>query len=228
MSNHTLLAPPDAEAAKSGFLEIFRSVWHEYRTRVPSKALHSLFGCDAEWTRCMLGYLEAEAGLPVLHDVVARYARWRGYSEDVPDRIVAQELKFDLTLAGGVKGFPPSRTRFGYPQRFEVLLEHENDWTSIHEEVWKLLMVRSDLAVLVSYLPSGKRETRFLDQAIEMIRMAATADPAARADRLLFVIGHREAEGAPINWFVFDFNSAGSPARYSVPLDAIAPTPTVC
>ena len=45
------------------------------------------------------------------------------------------------------------------PLRLDVLIEHENDYDRIEEEMWKLLMFRSPLKVLVSYDYSEKKKT---------------------------------------------------------------------
>ena len=110
----------------------------------------------------------------------------------------------------------------GYPACLHVIVEHENQG-DVEEEMWKLLMFRSPLKVLIFYdyneyeKEQNPRKARWLDEKlIELFRMGEEVDAIwaeAKDTEYLFLVGNRSQEGkVPIwkDWIVTqgDFGEA--------------------
>ena len=91
----------------------------------------------------------------------------------------------------------------GYPSCMDVLIEHENDYTRLEEEMWKLLMFRSPLKVIVSYDWDEREKTNQsrmnglkdkLDKLADMARQIDENWKEAEDTEYLIVIGNRNAD----------------------------------
>ena len=85
----------------------------------------------------------------------------------------------------------------------DVLIEHENDYTRLEEEMWKLLMFRSPLKVIVSYDWDENEKTNpsringlkdKLDKLADMARQVDKNWKEAEDTEYLIVIGNRNAD----------------------------------
>jgi len=74
----------------------------------------------------------------------------------------------------------------GYPERIDVMVEHENQ-SDVENEMWKLIFLRSPLKVIVCY--NHRNIESKLKQCWEMLRRANERFPENPDTRYLFIVG---------------------------------------
>ena len=129
-------------ATAKQLIDAFRPLWNEDLKKF-AEVISEKFSNDPEWTNYMVG--NPKVGNP--NSFLQRLARKLGYESAL------EWGKFDIVYYKGEdqneKLFP--RDRYGnYPNCLPVLIEHENR-ELVKFEMYKLLMYRSPLKVLIFY-----------------------------------------------------------------------------
>ena len=93
------------------------------------------------------------------------------------------------------KGYPNS----GYPYLWDILIEHENDKRP-ENEMWKLMLLRSPLKVIIFYDHCKVDLSEKLTELREMLKKANAAFPENKKTEYLFIIGAGEVKGEPLKW----------------------------
>lgn len=211
---------PGSEAREL-FISAFAGAWQDACATGPNADAPSVLARyrrgGKRWTYCMLGDSEDWPRTPVVRDAITRYARARHYDPREDSLRIRRESaigSFDVSFAGGAEGCPTSRNPYHFARRFELVLEHENEPARIHEEFWKLLKIRSDLAVLIGYQPSDLKvgpDVRMLSTIGDQMRAAVNEDPSIDAERFLVILGESMVpEQKPwLSWRAYMFDRSG-------------------
>lgn len=143
------------------FEEAFRSQWEEDRCspKYEEKINNLISGWDDKsnelCTTFMLGDKGEESGK-------------KAFFYRVLQKLKGKDIDMEFTREKGNKfdgiyhrpeSLLPQYKDYYSPPCLDVLIEHENDYDRIEQEMWKLLMFRSPLKVLVSYDYSEKKKT---------------------------------------------------------------------
>ena len=197
------------------FFEAFEKCWEEEALGADKKTLKSevseCYPQSTEWTRFMLGDKGSEKPGEMedafLHKVKVKLAASRNSLE-----MARGWHKLDAMFYRGDTLFNSD----GYPPILDVLIEHEND-DDVEVEMWKLLMFRSPLKVIIFYDwgdnakkegNSEKRKKWLPDKLRELTRMAIRVEqlwPENKDTEYLFIVGNR-GEKKQICWRKFSLN----------------------
>lgn len=147
----------------------------------------------AAWRTVWLGMLKSERA-----DVVKKFC---GKSKPWTDYMLTGENSFLPRLGRQLLGenaevvresygmvdicFVANNNR-GYPERIDVMVEHENQ-SNVENEMWKLIFLRSPLKVVVFYHHSPEDK---LEQCWEMLMRANEQFPENPDTRYLFIVGN--------------------------------------
>ena len=172
------------------FCDAWKKVWAD---KDENQKLSNQFTGDGtwgEWTKCMLGSKDDESE-SFLECVVKEVMGENPYGCEHEGSI-----RVDLrVVADKNKGYPNS----GYPFLLDILIEHENDKCP-ENEMWKLMLLRSPLKVIIFYdhckveLPVKLKELR------EMLTKANAAFPENENTKYLFIIGSGNVKGEKMRW----------------------------
>ena len=163
-------------------------------------AIVNAYQCDATWTAFMLGEPGRRGDSGCFLSNVGEKA---GYS------IAAEYYTLDCVYYVE----KPNLVRSGlYPAGFDAIIEHENG-ERVEEEMWKLLMWRTPLKVLILYDYSDdvKRasttKAAWLDEKFRVFAcMAETMHdrcPEMAQNQYLFIVGSASAAGEMPRWRYF-------------------------
>ena len=194
------------------FFEAFTKCWEEEALEAGTKKLKSevskRYSQAGEWTRFMLGDKEPEGVEDsILHKVKDKLAASRNSL-----KMAREWYTLDAVFYRGDTLFSSD----GYPPILDVLIEHEND-DDVEEEMWKLLMFRSPLKVIIFYdwgdnaKEKGRSEKRnkwLPDKLRELTHMAIRVEqlwPENKDTEYLFIVGNRNRE-EQIRWRNFSLN----------------------
>jgi hypothetical protein len=109
-----------------------------------------------------------------------------------------------------------------YPQSFNALIEHENDWSKIEEEIYRLLIFRAPLKVVITYdwdddqnAKAKNRGKELGDKKNQFIGLIKKFNEYAQPEivtQYLFIVGNRKDNSAKeINWKAWVFDHKGNP-----------------
>ena len=171
------------------FEEAFRSQWEEDRCSRELEIKHLIKKCwnkpVGPWTKFML-----EENEPFFYRVLQKLER-----EDMGfcygKGSAAERYRLDCAYHH-CKSFYED---YDYPFCMDVLIEHEND-KYIEEEMWRLLMVRSPLKVLVCYDVLKNK----LDELAYMARRVDKNWQEAEETEYLIIIGRRNSTSDDVIW----------------------------
>ena len=181
-----------ADKFRKAWCKVWEGKGEKVRKNI-SKKLSGDEGTWREWTDCML------AGD---NSFLACVAKKLGFQQDCTKTNYYQVEydRFDMALL--------SNHNNGYPVMLDVLIEHENDKCP-ENEMWKLMLRRSPLKVIVFYFhshfdrippKSGKIELpEKLDELREMLIDANNAFRENENTEYLFIIGSVN-RGEEIEW----------------------------
>ena len=172
------------------FCDAFAEQWKEDSAN--ANGILRAYQHDTTWTEYMLG--KEDSFLSRL-------------SEQLHHAMAREWFKLDVVYYDeGQNLYPPGGM---YPACFHVIIEHENQG-DVEREMWKLLMFRSPLKVLIfyDYLEYEKEQNpekaRWLDEKLTgLFRMGEAADaiwPEADNTEYLFLVGNRSQEGQIPVW----------------------------
>lgn len=173
------------------FCEAWRKAWNRKSERMSSAFSQASWG---EWTKLMLA---ADSGF--LHEVKCEI-----------ENAVSRELIywceeiFRTDVAFVTKGGPYFMNTYGegtMPLFVDVLIEHESQFKTTHDEMWKLIFYRSPLKVLVTYAHPDDWETK-LKCLLKYLCLANEAFPENAGTQYLFIVGHHAGE--KIRWRAYD------------------------
>jgi hypothetical protein len=177
------------------FRGAFKQEWAErIEDSAKRKEIASAFQRDASWTEFMLGYDESPNGC--LHAVGKRLERSVSKNWYALDCVFYQDE-------------PNLIERGAYPGGLDVIVEHENG-ERVEEEMWKLLMWRSPLKVLIfyDYLEEEKAKhlklEKWLEQKLEKLRCMVIQMherwPEYKSNEYLLVVGCAPRRGELPQW----------------------------
>ena len=121
-----------------------------------------------------------------------RVAKELGFKAERQENVRKIEYdRFDMALLSDLKD--------GYPTMLDVLIEHENDYSKIKNEMWKLMLRRSPLKVIVSYCHEPESK---LKECWEMLDEANENFGENSQTTYLFIIGNLVGKDKPykIRW----------------------------
>ena len=187
---------PQKKVSAKRFRDGFSQQWKEDAAK--TNDIIDAYRCNKTWTKYMLG--KEDSFLSRLSEKLSYAMAREWYTLDVTYYDEDQNLYRDG----------------GYPACLHVIVEHENE-NDVETEMWKLLMFRSPLKVLIFYdWPEYKKEKRperakWLDEKlIKLFRMGEDVDaiwPEANDTEYLFLIGNTSQAGQiPVwqDWIVTD------------------------
>ena len=186
--------------------EKFRCAFErEWNERVQNRAERTKVACafqkSTPWTRYMLGSdIEPLGFLQALGDSLKRRVSKNWYSLDC----VFYRDKPNLIGSGT------------YPAGLDVIIEHENE-EKVEEEMWKLLMWRAPLKVLMFYDYTEEDKARnpyhaqWLTEKLEELRSMAEQMherwPEHRNNEYLLLVGCAPRRGEVPRWRAFTFDA---------------------
>ena len=185
----------DDNITVDSFTEAFDQEWCErIRDEAACDRIARAYQCDGTWTDFMLGKKGQRDGF--LDSVGKRLNRYVGKEWYYLDCVLYQGAS--QLIGYGV-----------YPAGCDVIIEHENN-NDVEQEMWKQLMWRSPLKVLIFYdWPEYKREEdpdkgRWLDRKICELRTMAEQTrcwwPENEATEYLLVVGCIPSGGDLPRW----------------------------
>jgi len=171
------------------FCDAWRKVWNRKSEKMSSAFAVSSWG---EWTKLIL---TTESGF--LHEVKCEI-------ENVVSRefIYWCEEIFRTDVAFVTKGGPYFMNTYGedtMPLFVDVLIEHESQFQTTHDEMWKLIFYRSPLKVIVTYAHPDEWKTK-LEELLKFLYLANEAFPENPDTRYLFIVGPRAGKEMRWRW----------------------------
>ena len=178
------------------FCKVFHKLWNEEKENKREVILGAYLDSDKDlWTKYMLGNNDS-----FLHRVS------KGLVSGEQSFEMAREwMKMDCVY---YKKKPNLIENNIYPACFDVYIEHEN-WNKVEEEMWKLLLYRSPLKVLIFYdYPEYDKNTETKENWLQnklakLLWMGQKVDdewPEADNTEYLFLVGNRVNEGGFPRW----------------------------
>ena len=171
------------------FEEVFRSQWEEDRCSREPEIKHLIKKCwnkpVGSWTKFML-----EENEPFFYRVLQKLKR-EGMKFSHGKDSATERYRLDC----GYHRDESFYEDYDYPPCLDVLIEHEND-VYIEEEMWRLLMVRSPLKVLVCYDVLKNK----LNELVCMARRVDESWKEAEETEYLIVIGSRNRNSDDVIW----------------------------
>lgn len=186
------------------FLTAFSQQWKADQKHKGAK-LRDAYQDDKSWTAYMLG----EKKVDFCGTFFNRLARRLG-QESLPQR-QRLDIVYYTTKAQNIR-----HTKRIRPARLNVIIEHENG-EEVEEEMWKMLMWRAPLKVLVFYdwppwQATTTRRQNWLDnkliQLLDMRHEVDTLWPEAAKTTYLFLVGCLPQRGTlPVWWYCDSSNN---------------------
>ncbi|MDD9982295.1 MAG: hypothetical protein OXU81_13205 [Gammaproteobacteria bacterium] len=183
------------------FMEAFGQEWTE-RTRDETSCdqIAQAYRHDGAWTNFMLGRKQQQDGF--LDAVGRRLKRSVGKEWFYLDCVLYRE--------------EPQLIGYGvYPAGYDVVIEHENG-EQVEQEMWKQLMWRSPLKVLIFYdyldneREANEQMARWLDSKIAQLRAMVVQTwkwwPENEASEYLLIVGSASCRGALPQWRHFSLS----------------------
>lgn len=186
------------------FLCAFSQQWNDDRQR-HCEALRFAYRDDKTCTAYMLGKKKADFSDTFFDRLAGR----------LHQQAIAQRQTLDVVYyTTGVRAIPYRNRE--YPARLNVIIEHENG-NEIEREMWKLVMWRAPLKVLIFYdWPDDERtekppKARWLEDKLDaLLRIRSevgTLWPEADETTYLFLVGRPPQRGVlPVWWYADSSN----------------------
>ena len=198
------------------FCNVFRELWNIEKVNNPKGILCS-YSKDLFWTDFMLGG-------KALYECAFLFR--------VSEKLSLEMSKGWYTIDCVYYEEEPNLIRRGtYPACLDVFIEHENQ-EKVEEEMWKMLMFRSPLKVLIFYdyheyeKVNSKAKQKWLQNKLnKLFNMGQEVDatwPEADNTEYLFLVGNRDKEGELPRWRYLIVKSGDfSKVRYPASLDLL-------
>ncbi len=172
--------------------EDFRNAWCKVWNGKDKSELSEKFHKSAtwtEWTDCMLNsddsFLQCVAK-------ELKFSKVKVPSDRAQKNVYQVEYqRLDMVLMSDYNG--------NYPYMLDVVIEHEND-RHPENEMWKLMLLRSPLKVIIFYDHPGKLLPEKLDELRKMLCKANDAFPENENTDYLFIIG-KLSEDHQMHWW---------------------------
>lgn len=207
----------EPQIVASTFLNAFLEEWAALVADNERKGLVvDAYGTNGRWSACMLGPHrgnEPPGGLKKYLGEKGFLARVGSRLGVPPEQVRREDYTLDCCYVGGEKLM--SHDNWGYASYLRVLIEHENDLSSIHYEMWKLLFWRSPLKIIISYEGKGdeNRGSTLLERKIDCLRSMRESVDAHTLEgpnvSYLLLVGARDAANELPHWkFSLNFQKA--------------------
>lgn len=173
------------------FEKAFRSQWEEDKHSREEDINEAYNGPWQNWTKFMLGIKDRNSQDAFFYRVLQKLEK-----KDI-------DFAREWYTLDAIYHRCESVYKEDYPPCMDVLIEHENNYEQMEEEMWKLSMFRSPLKVLVSYDWDEKEKTtphrmsvlkNKLDKLADMARQIDGNWKEAEDTEYLIVIGNRNAD----------------------------------
>lgn len=129
----------------SMFFQAFSQAWHGRYSGANKDQIDQLYKDSKPWSKFLLGDTKESIDSPKsLFGETANILR--NHFGDIK-AIRREDYKIDMMIVGG-ECCPPWAEHWGYASRCMVMIEHENDMTRCHEELYNLIVRRGELKVL--------------------------------------------------------------------------------
>ena len=182
------------------FRKVFIGQWNE-ELHCDHDAILNAYQDDKRWTAYMLGNKKKDFPGTFFDRLAGRLGQ-----EALPQR-----QRLDIVYCT-VRSQNIRHTERIRPARLNVIIEHENG-EDVEEEMWKMLMWRSPLKVLVLYdwppwRATTKRRQNWLEDKLttffDMRHEVDTLWPEAAKTTYLFLVGRPPHRSAPPVWWYCD------------------------
>ena len=183
----------NCRVTEDDFCKAWCAVWEK---KDKNKCLSNQFsgeGSWGDWTEAMLTDKKEAFLKQVKCKLAGTLSREMYYWDE-------ELFRVDVGFVSECNDYMNTDGKYTYPLFFDVLIEHENNMHKIHEEMWKLIFVRSPLKVIVSYghLKDGVQEK--INECIGYLQNANAAFPENEDTRYLFIIGNHVDEKIRWRW----------------------------
>ncbi len=178
----------------------FRVAWcATWAEKDKEQALSDRFSGDgkwSDWTNIMVGSEEEKGRIEdskaflctVMRKLSSNMYYWR------------EELfRADVGFVSKSDAFMNSYGEHTMPLFIDVLIEHENRYKEIHQEMWKLIFYRSPLKVLITYA-YGEEAQNTVNKMLEFLGKANAKFRENENTEYLFVIGSVAGKDAKMKW----------------------------
>ena len=181
------------------FCKAFAKQWTEESSSRRDDILRA-YEHNKPWTEYMLAKKETPCEKSFLRRLAKRLSLAMGREWYTLDAVYYEEQEDSYIYRP--KGGGP------YPDCLHVIVEHENG-EDVETEMWKLLMFRSPLKVLIFYdyrddYKTTPKTKEWLDEKLrklfEMGHAVERACPEADNVEYLFIVGNRSADGQTLRW----------------------------
>ena len=196
----------ERKVSAEDFYKAFADQWSEELSGRLDDILHA-YEDNKRWTEYMLARKETPYGGSFLRRLVKRLS-----SRSAPSLAMGREwYTLDAVYYEAEEDSYIYRPKGGgpYPNCLHVIVEHENA-EDVETEMWKLLMFRSPLKVLIFYdyrddeKQNSEKKTRWLCEKLQKLcdmgRRSQQQCPEAANVEYLFLVGNRSEDGQPPCW----------------------------
>lgn len=176
------------------FCEVFSDQWN-VKKKENADCILNAYKNDGMWTEFMLGTKETCEG-SFLHQV----------SEQLTLQMMTNLYTLDIVY---YKKEPNLYRPGTYPACLDTIIEHENQ-DQVEQEMWKLLIFRSPLKVLIFYdyredekKRSKKKQSWLQNKLVKLFDMGREVDARCREaenTEYLFLIGNRDTKWQLPKW----------------------------
>ncbi len=184
------------------FCDAFRDQWN-VKKKESADCILSAYKNDGTWTEFMLGTKETYEG-SFLHQV----------SEQLPYlQMMTNMYTLDIVY---YRKEPNLYSPGTYPACLDAIIEHENQ-DKVEQEMWKLLIFRSPLKILIFYdyhedekKQSEKKQIWLQNKLVKLFDMGKEVDARCREAEnaeYLFVIGNRDTKWQLPKWRYLTVNA---------------------
>ena len=186
------IASDKCRVTAENFCQAWRTVWE--RDEAKSGEFAELYA-GTHW-KPMTEYM-----LTCEKSFLWRVAKELGFENRKNGQLIAQDsegiLKLDMALVRCNK----FKDKVGYPTLIDVMIEHENKVKSIIDEMWKLMLMRSPLKVIITYSPdpNGPDDDCRLPKLLAMLEKSNSDFPENEDTTYLFIVGQQTGDG--IQWW---------------------------
>ena len=190
----------EKKVSAKNFCDAFAQQWcEELKKQNGPRAILHAYENDTRWTEYMLGEKEVPCAPSFLRSLAERLSLAMGREWNYLDAVYYEEQEDSYIYRPKVGG--------PYPDCLHVIVEHENR-EDVETEMWKLLMFRSPLKVLIFYDYRKDCKTTsttdWLKEKFEqLLKMGSRVkQKCLEADNVeyIFIVGNRSADGQTLCW----------------------------